>query len=101
MYIPLRMRRGGRSSCLRLRNPGADFDRPPARPALEPLAYLRMKHDSSRQQSGNLLEDHCLAVALHADNILLVLLRGSLIHGVQELSALVADLADYSRDRGA
>src|SRR5580704_17240356 len=68
---------------------------------LQPVAHLGMKHDSSRQQSSNLLEDHDLAVAFHADNILLVLLRGSLIHGVQELPTLIANFADYSRDRRA
>ncbi len=58
-----------------------------------------MKDNSARQQSRDLLEDDHLSVAFYADNILLVLLRGSLIHGVQELPALIAHLTDDSRDR--
>jgi hypothetical protein len=76
-----------------------EFDEPHALAALQSIAHLRMENNSSRQQSRNLLENHDLAVAFHTDNILLVLLRGSLVHGIQELPALIANFAHDSRNR--
>src|ERR1700720_431005 len=76
-----------------------ELDKSHALPALQPVANFRMEDDSSRQQARDLLEHHCLAVALYADNILLVQLGGRLIHGVQKLTALIANLAHDSRNR--
>jgi hypothetical protein len=78
---------------------GTEFDQTHALSALQPVAHLRPKYDSSRQQAGNLLEDHHMPIAFHVDDVLLVLLRGGLIHRVQELPALVANLADHPCNR--
>src|SRR5258708_2984666 len=80
----------------------AEFDQPYALAALQAISDFRMEHDAARQQSGDLLEDYRLAVgisfALYGDDVLFILIGRGLIHGVEVLPALVADLANHARD---
>src|SRR5437763_14240737 len=81
-------------------HPRPEFDQAHALTALEAVSYFGMKHNSPRQQACNLLETHLLAVALHGDDILLVLLGACLAHGVQIPAALISHLANHACNRG-
>ncbi len=78
----------------------SEFDQSHALAAIQTISQLGREHDSPRQQPRNLLEDDLLAVALHSHNILLIFLGGDAVHGVQILAPLVANIANYSCDRG-
>ena len=77
----------------------AKLDQSHTLPASQTIAYFRMENDSSRQQPGDLFKHNHMAIAFHANDILLVFFRRSLIHCVQEFSTLIANLAYYARNR--
>ena len=64
----------------------AEFDQANALSAFHSIADLLGEDDPARQKTGNLLEDHGLAIAFDGHHILLVLLGRRRIHGVDELS---------------
>src|SRR5580704_2398972 len=78
-----------------------ELDKPHTLTALQTITDFRREHDSSRQQSGDLLENHGLAIAFDSNNILFILLGRSTVHGIEKFPALVPDLVDYSCDRGS
>ena len=79
----------------------SELDQAHALAALQPISNFGIENDAPRQQARNLLEDDGLPVAFHGNDILLVQFRGSLIHGVQILAALVAHIANHARNRRA
>ena len=68
--------------------------------ALHSVSNLWIENDTTRQQSRDLLEDDALPVAFHPDHVLLILFGGSLVHGIEKLSTLVAHFAHYACNRG-
>src|SRR4029077_9974943 len=48
------------------------------------VSHLKIENDTARDQAGDLLEYYGTAVAFHCDDVLLVLLRRILLHGVEE-----------------
>ena len=75
-----------------------ELDQADALTTLQAVSNFRMEDDAARQQSRDLLEDHFLAVAFNRDNVLLVLVGGYRVHGVEKLAVLIADFAHHSRD---
>src|SRR4029078_12472564 len=63
------------------------------------IADFVIEHDSTRNQARDLLEYDGLTFAVHRHDVLFVLVRRICSHGIQELAALVTDIANDSSDR--
>src|SRR6266852_5088338 len=79
----------------------AELDHPDALAGSYRIARLLGEYDAARDQAGDLLKGHTGTIAVDGDRVLLVLRRGFLFTGNQELSLLVADLRDFAGDGGA
>src|SRR6266581_6376556 len=65
------------------------------------ITDLFIKNNAPSKQPRNLLEHYPLAFTPDRNNILLILLRAIGAHGVHKFSALISNIANYSRNRGA
>src|SRR5260370_14174721 len=65
------------------------------------VSHFKIENDAARDQAGDLLEYYGTAFALNGNDVLLVLLRRIRLHGVEELAALIAHVADHARNRRA
>src|SRR6266446_1023309 len=79
----------------------AKLDEPNPLAAGYPVSYFKIENDAARDHAGDLLEDYGTAFAFHGDDVLLVLLRRMRSHGVEELAAPIAHVADHSGNRRA
>src|SRR5271165_1021360 len=62
----------------------AEFDEPNPLAARYGISYFEVENNAARYEAGDLLEYYGTAVALHGDNVLLVLFRRVRSHGVEE-----------------
>src|SRR5713101_3031636 len=79
----------------------AKLDKPNPFAAGYPVSYFKIENDAARDQAGDLLEYYGTAFAFHGDDVLLVLLRRIRSHGVEELAAPIAHVADHACNRRA
>src|ERR1700694_2245400 len=81
------------------------LDKPNSLAAGYMVSHFEIENDTARDQACDLLEDHGTALAFNlafnGDDILLVLLRRIGLHGVEELAALIAHVADHASNRRA
>src|SRR2546430_1113995 len=77
----------------------AELDQSDSLSAFYPIACFFREHNPTRQKPRDLLERYSLSFAFDFDDVLFILFRGSQIHGVPELSRLIADFPDYPSGR--
>ena len=78
-----------------------ELDEPDPLAAGYMVSHFKIENDTARDQAGDLLEDYGTAFAFNGNDVLLVLLRRIAVHGVEELAALIAHVADHARNRRA
>src|SRR5215470_2579232 len=65
------------------------------------ISYFFGEDNSTRQQAGNLFENHRLTIPLDGNDVLLVDLAGGGIHSVAEFPLAIFNSADHTRNRRA
>src|SRR5580698_3438093 len=75
-----------------------EFDKAYTFAAFHRIAQLLREHNPASQKARDLFEDHSLAFAFDRHHILFILIGGSGIHSVEELTFLVTDAANDSAD---
>src|SRR5579872_1050319 len=80
-------------------DPGAKLDQPHALALLHVVSGVLIKHDPSRNQSGNLGERDARAFALHGNEVLLVLGARLLLARDQEMTRLIPHFGDLALNR--
>src|SRR6202521_3322962 len=65
------------------------------------VSHFKIENDAARDQAGDLLEYYGTTFAFNGDDVLLVLLRRIRLHGIEELAALIAHVADHACNRRA
>src|SRR5450755_2230726 len=79
----------------------AKLDEPHALAAGHVVSHFKVENDAARDQAGNLLKYYGTAFAFDSNDVLFILLRRMRAHGVEELAALIAHVADHAGDRRA
>ena len=75
---------------------GTKLDQPYALSTRQFFTRLVIEYNASRQQPGNLLEDHGHPIAFQGNNVLLIVVGGSRSHGVAKLAFLVNCAFDHT-----
>src|SRR5204863_4682871 len=78
-----------------------ELDQSDALSAFYPIACFFREHNPTCQKPRDLLERYSLSCAFDFDNVLFIVFGGRQIHGVPELSRLIADFPDDPRGRRA
>src|ERR1700712_1142069 len=69
--------------------PGTEFDQAHTLSALHAIANFQVVDDTTRQQTGNLLEADGVFAGIDGDESLFVVNRGFGLHGIHELALIV------------